>query len=467
MSYTSRVLEAQDGLVERLVGLANWCASEKLFGAADETYYQILELEPDDASARKALKFRKRKGVWIQSASYRIPKNQKKAAIEELDARREKVLGRYKERIFEINTEYAEEASLQTRERTLLHLVRMMPEDAVVRLAVGETLLDGKWVLVETESTLRRRRVILDLAKACLATAPEGKSVKPNPQERALELHWTLIVSTPYLRVAGTGSEEEVRTVVKSTLAAAEFFRSMLGTETLPPVGFGIYLLADSNDKRQFLDNHPRIRDADRAYFESLLGAGIPGTGKTAEWAETEVARLEHSVRQTVGAMLREDFGLDWNQGWAWEGIATYLTYRIVGTRLIYTAANTRYAVDEEIAKTQARLQKRLLTADSNWIVEAQLFFEERSPPKLNFLMGRAVNSMSVQDRLWSYVFSTYLIEGWPDRATKFLTQIGKGVNPHEASRAVFGVELGGLERRVRRWVKEVNELEGVVTFDD
>lgn len=454
-SYETRILQAQDGLVERLVGLADWCASEKLFGAADETYYQILELEPDNKAARKALKFRKRKGVWVQSASYRPPKNQKKAALEELDARREKVLGRYKERIFELNAEYAEEVRLDVRVRQLEHLLRMMPDDADVRSSLGETWVDDKWVLKETVVALRRRELIPDLAKSCIETAPEGKETKANRLEGELELHWTTIRKTPYLRVAGTGKASEVQTVLQTTLGAGEFFRSLLGTDTLPPVGFAIYLLTNSGEKRQFLDKHPRVRPENREFLESLASAGIPGTSQTAQWSPTEIERLDRSVRETIGGMMTQAFEIRVDQGWAWEGVGLYLTYQLIGTRLTYYKRQGRYVEQEETAEVQKQLFKRMYSENSVWLDEARIFFAERRPPKLNFLMGRKVNAMNMQDRLWSYVFASYLIEGWPGQASVFFEKIGEGLLPNDASRAAFGMDIGRLEQRVIRWLAE------------
>ncbi len=428
---------------------------EKLFAAADETNRQILELEPNNEAARKALRFRLRKGVWIQSASYRKPKNLRKDALVELETRRGHVLGAYKTRLFELNAEYAEEASLQARERTLQHLLRMLPEDAEVRSALGESKLDGKWVLNETRVALRRRKLIPDLARSCLATAPAGHETEPNRLERALELHWSSIRKTPYLRVAGTGKPEEVVTVLKTTLGAGEFFRSLLGTETLPPVGFAIYLLTNSGEKRQFLDRHPRVRPANREFLESLASAGIPGTSQTAQWSENETKRLDRSVRETIGGMMMQEFNIQVDQGWAWEGVGIYLTYELIGTRLTYYTRQDEYVEDTTTAALQKQLFKRMYSEEADWMDEARIFFADRRPPKLTFLMGRKVNAMNMQDRLWSYIFAAYLIEGWPDKAAPFLTAIGEGVHPHVACRSVFGMELGRLEERLIRWLNE------------
>jgi len=454
-SYASSLVAAQEGLVGRLEALARWCEGEKLYAAADETHRQILELEPDHTESRKALRFKLRKGVWVQSATYRKPKNQRKASLEELEVRQQKVLGSYKSRLFELNAEYADEASLQARERTLQQLLRMLPEDAEVRSALGETWLDDRWVLRETQVALRRRQLIPDLAKSCLQTAPEGRSTEATPLERKLELSWTAIRKTPYLRVAGTGTEEEVVNVLRTTLGAGEFFRSLLGVETLPPVGFAIYLLTNSGEKRQFLDRHPRVRPGDREFLNSLASAGIPGTSQTAQWSETKVKRLDRSVRETIGGMMTEAFGLKVDQGWAWEGVGIYLTYQLVGTRLTYYTRQDRYVEDTETAEVQKQLYRRMYSDESNWMDEARIYFSRHRPPKLNFLMGRKVNAMNMQDRLWSYVFAAYLIEGWPGQTSQYFELIGSGVHPAEACRTVFGMELGRLEQRLIRWLDE------------
>jgi hypothetical protein len=456
-SYVSALSEARSALVGELEGLAAQAKRGRLQLEADLCYRRILVLEPDHGQARKALRYSKRNGEWVQSASYRQPRNFGDDELEAFVTARDAVLEGHKEHVFELGRRYEETTTLEQRERSLLRLLELMPDDAEVRAALGEGWVNGEWRLLETATALERRALIPELAKRCVLTAPPGDEVEPGGLEQAIGLDFALILETPYVRVAGTGDPDEVRNVLAITQGAGEFFRTLLSNQTLPRVGFQIFLLANPGEKRHFLDHHPRVKARDRPYLESLESAGIPGTGQTAEWSTTATLRLDRSTRQTVGAFLTDTYGISTEHGWAWEGIGIYLTYQLTGTRLTYYIRPDRYGGDPNASDVQKQLFARLFQAESEWIDEARLFFVETGhrPPGLASLMGRAVDSMSAQDMLWSYVLAAYLIEGWPDHAPAFLTEIGGGTAPHDAVRRVFGMELPRFQDRLARWVGE------------
>ena len=191
--YVSALIESREQLVDELEVFAKWCTSRKLYAAADTANRQIIVLDPDHPAARKSLRYRLNKGVWVQSASYRKPKDRNKALVGELEERRAAVVGEYKQRVFELNAKYADKVNGEAREQTLLHLLRMVPEDAEVRGALGEVPMGDKWILKETQTALKRRELIPRRAKLCIDTAPAGDEVKPNSLEQTLELGWRAI----------------------------------------------------------------------------------------------------------------------------------------------------------------------------------------------------------------------------------------------------------------------------------
>ena len=67
--------------LERLHDLASWCGSGKLFACRADVYVSILELSPDDAKARKWLRYeRGGDGGWVQDPLYKKPRNLKRGA---------------------------------------------------------------------------------------------------------------------------------------------------------------------------------------------------------------------------------------------------------------------------------------------------------------------------------------------------------------------------------------------------
>jgi hypothetical protein len=456
-SYVSALARAQSEFVDELEELAALARRLELLLEADTCYRQILALDVDHSLARKALRYSRRGGAWVQSASYRQPRNFSKDSLEAFAADRDEAVERFKGFVFELNEKHKGAVSLERRERAMLQLLDVLPEDPEVRAALGEGLVDGEWRLLETANARQRRALIPDLARRCVATAPEGSPVDPNGLEQALGLDFRLILETPYIRVAGTGEPEEVRKVLAVSQGAGEFFRSLLDNETLPRVGFSIYLLAHPGEKERFLNAHPRIDPRDRPYLESLESAGIPKTGHTAEWSTTEALRLDRSTRQSIGSMLSDTYKITTDNGWAWEGFGIYLTYQLVGTRLTYYVRPDKYAGDANATALQKALFARLFHPESDWINEARVYFLEsgRRPPRLAILTGRKIDSLAAQDLLWSYVVAAYLLEGWPDATPVFLHEIGQGTPTHEAVRKAFEMELPRFETRIERWLDE------------
>src|SRR5262249_23146859 len=61
-------------VASKLESLAAWGGEQHLPFERDATYVDILKLEPDNATARKALMFVRERGAWRQSSSYQAPK---------------------------------------------------------------------------------------------------------------------------------------------------------------------------------------------------------------------------------------------------------------------------------------------------------------------------------------------------------------------------------------------------------
>jgi hypothetical protein len=76
--------------------------------------------------------------------------------------------------------------------------------------------------------------------------------------------------------------------------------------------------------------------------------------------------------------------------------------------------------------------------------------------PRIGFLLGRDVNSLSERDFLLSYVLAAWLIEGRPEDAVELSRRIGAGEHPVAAFERTLGLSLPQIEARVRRWLDEM-----------
>ena len=69
--------------------------------------------------------------------------------------------------------------------------------------------------------------------------------------------------------------------------------------------------------------------------------------------------------------------------------------------------------------------------------------------------LGRDVNAMTTEDLLVSYLLARYLIEGRRADVADVLRSAGKGEAPETWVESRLGMTVDGLDRRLRRWVRE------------
>ncbi len=445
---------AQGDLVDKLDGLAGWCSQKKLLLEKARIYEIVLRFDPDHKKARKVLGFKRRKGVWIQSSTYREPRNYNSSALELLPAKRTETVRFYIDEVLAIMERTEALPNLLRREKLNL-LLELGPEDERVRKALGQSKVGDRWVLSETSNALATRAEVQTLARECLAGADLGQVDDPIPVEQSLLLPWKHILQTNYVRVAGTTTEEEVTNVMRVTEAAGDLFRKLFDSRTYHLPGFHIYVMEPGHQKDKFMALHPLILDKDRAFIESLEAAGIPNTAQVAVWANTPRERLDRVTRQSIGYFLSEEFGIGLEHGWAWEGFGMYLTYQLTGTRLTFYMEPGRYEAQGQEGENQRELMKRLYYPNSDWLLEARNYFTSNRRPSLGFSLGRKVNDLTSEDLLISYVLARYLLEGWPIETPQMLRRIGSGGRPQAVVPEVFGMPFRELERRFWLWLEE------------
>jgi len=456
-TFEEAVAGTLGGLVEDLEALAEWCQENKLFLERDRVYEAILVHEPDHAAARKTLKYRRdRSGAWVRSSSYRPPKNRgDDEAMAALAERRAAATNGYVQRVMAVIADFVDQIGTERAEREWRELLVLEPDNEELHALLGEARLGDRWVLRETARSPESRARLGALVARCLEQAPRGYADVPNAFEERLGLRWSEVLQSGDTRVLGTGRPEEVRNVLQVGGAAIALFQELFGSDARPYAGHTVCLLARPGEKDVFLDRHPNVGPENRDFLSSLKSAGIPRTAHTAEWAETEVERLDRSTRQTLGLLLNEGFGISTRHGWAWEGIGLYLTYQLTGTRMTYFVRPGKYAEGDPTSSAQEKLMGRLTSPGADWLHEAREFFGDRPPPRLALLMGRDVNDMSATDLLHAYVFASFLIEGWPDELPRLLEAIGDGASGAEAVGRTFGFELPRLQERVWSWLEE------------
>src|SRR5262249_45817383 len=127
------------------------------------------------------------------------------------------------------------------------------------------------------------------------------------------------------------------------------------------------------------------------------------------------------------------------------EGGIVYLSHRVTGVCKPFFA---RAASDEQ------ELEKTMTGPKADWVRAAAKLVEAGKPAPIKDFLTRYAHKLTLRDSLFGYAFMAFLVEGGPDRASKYLRVIGR-LNPDEAAEEAFGVDVAALESRFHRWLRE------------
>ena len=443
---------AASELVHDVEKYAGWCGGNKLFAERDQAWLVMLELDPDHAGAHKGLGHRLDKnGVWQPSEKRKVPKNHSEKKLAEASERWAKTMEPYRDRLLELMDTYAEEMSVGQRKKLIHELLTMSPDDPELRRLNGEARFEDRWVLIETMTAKKRRPEMKGFVDHGFKGALEPERITPDAHEAALGIEWKESWGTSLVRVLTTGDEQEAKRAVAAGHAAGVFFKRTLGAEAKYPKDMRFLLLAEPENKAALLASHPKITDATRDWLEVVLGAGVPFTGDFCHWSSSPAQRRDGVMRIVFAWFLQRGYGITHKQGWVSEGFGLYLTRTLVGTRLNWFALPSERSTTVEHNAFLAKLYK----TNTNWMSLAHKELNGDQPPKLSKFMKKETNALTSRELLYSYVLAAYLLEGRPQDTPRFLSLIGAGKDPRVAIQEGLGLEVEGLEKRVKRWLSE------------
>lgn len=191
----------------------------------------------------------------------------------------------------------------------------------------------------------------------------------------------------------------------------------------------------------------PGLAPEDRAFYEELAGAGLPGGVDVAQWGTDEERRLDGAAQHTIHTLLRRAFQVTDAHGWAWQGLGLNLTWRTIGTRLSRNIAGADHDRGDHDA-----LQHLMYTTAADWLGLAREHLFEDGGLDLDSVLVKSADAMSTRDVLASYVLATYLLEGRSE-LPEILRWVGRGTPSEDALTDALGMDLAELEWRVWRWV--------------
>lgn len=444
-------LEAfHEDVVAAFVELADWCQSKKLYLQRDLVYQDLLKLDPDHSKARKMLGFKRDKsGSWYQDR-HRPPKDRGKPEdLAAVTVRRREACAKLAVRLDAL----VPSDDLEGRQREAAKLFVLDPTSAAVNRALGRVQdREGRWRdPQELAEELRKEEIAAALDEA-RAERVELKVFPVPPEVVKAAVPISQGFEAGRVRVVGTVPSEEMQAAVR----AGAFVLEMLD-RVLPAPPLEAYLPEVREDVRSerkvpshgvftfyMLDDRSLVPDLAAAFpgqqnmsVEDMMKTNTAFLDKRNSigiWADERAKRLDNLVRQIVGVYFRDEFRISTKVGWAWEGFGLYLTHLAVGTRLTFYVRPSKYSNQREL-----NFEERLLDGNTDWLTELAIYASRGEKAKLQFTLGRDVNTMEVGDLLLANALATWLFEERPDHLGEILLRIGQG----EPSVTVLEDELG------------------------
>lgn len=434
--------ELKRSLVQRMLGLAEWCHDQQLFLERDTTWRRVLAIDPENMDARKGLRYaHNRDGTWKEPAP-RTVQNLNKQALLELPAKRGEAIHPFRDALLARLEKEPDAAKLSKG----IHeeLLQLDPDDDVVRARMGYVQDAGQWVLAETVRGKTRRGEIRTIVKAALESADPASPAPPTDAEKGWIETWGCGSTVAGVRVLGVGTQE-CEPLARTIAAAVKTVGALFGGEPRIPSEFNFYT-APGPARATLLGKLPNLTTEYRAFFEKAPGGGLPGTSSTLIFDADEKHRRDCAVRNALWHVLKLNYGIAQEHAWAFEGLGLYLTRELVGTRYTWSLlANP--ATDKQKAA--------LLVPDSNWMNEALKILTAANAPDLGVVLNKTVGELGLPDMLVDYAFAAYLVEGHPDKVAELLRRTGAGAKIDATSREVLGLTVPALQDHLVQWMKE------------
>lgn len=432
-------------LIGGLLRLAAWANDNELFARRDAVWRTVLALEPDNAEARKGLRYsRDGAGHWKEPAP-RTVQDRKPALIAEFVRKRAGIVEPWRQSVLEALDR--ERADASRREAALLEILQVDPDDAVVHGLRGELRVDDAWVLTETLLGKSRRAEIRQWVEEARATSPEPEVLGATSDDVALLPTWKLVLGSERTRVLLQTDEAEAKDMLQSGHVARSLVSRLCGKDVGPWPGFTAYVLVEPADRGKLLAAIPGGSDDDRKSWSDAVGFGIPGTASVVLWDKDRQRRLDCYVRHLVASCFYTGYGIDHRLGWIVDGLGIYLTREIVGTRFTWFTPGK--------ASDKGLLRGRLSSPKANWMAEAQALLKRGDAPRLAQVLALDLSDMRAEDLLVSYAFAAYLLEGQGQALPEILERVGAGGAGPDTLAAVIGNPVEEIERRFARWIDE------------
>lgn len=422
--------EVTERVVAALKRLAKWCNQAELFRRRDAALRSVLEFEPEDAEARRFLKYRREKdGSWTQPRPYKEPRDLGTSKLAEQRKLCADLLRGIEQPVFEMLDRDASVDPTRSCRPFLDALLVLDPDhpDVHARLSEVRASEDGAWILKESASARDRRAELAALAPRILESVPVPRSILPEESELELAGAWRTCFASPRLRVLSTDEGTSAADGIRLAEATLTIFDVALRCEPCAGPRFTIYLLADAGEKERFLARHPAVGPERAAALRRFESFWVLDRSELVVCTRKPEFRIDHILRQTISRELLDHFRLLPESGVLHAGVTSYIASLVRASRPAAGSGSGR--------------------ADTNLVAHDRI--------DVRGMLEMRATGLRRGELEASRDLACYLLEGWPGRTADLLTRVGSGSDLDPALRAALGFELSTVEERYARWVKE------------
>ncbi len=435
-SFDTRYREVASEMARVAGELAFWCQSNNLLAERDRLYRGALLWDPDDARARRSLGFKKqRDGTWKEPRRPRKSRNRSPRKLPTLREKEKASLDGLVLRALELHDELDRDDP--RRPEILSAIVAVHADHEPTRKMLGH-VRDGTGWITTTDVARRKRGGALETGEAAIeaTSRPEPATLTEAERSSDVRLH---AAKTKGVVVLSETSYEEAKAVARACEATRLFARDVLNLRGGFPPSLRVYLVRGDGGVAAVEKIAPEV---------ASVSEGSVGVHWCAEFKRLLVALPKESARRSAavefvfGGLLREEFGLTWDHGWAHMGLSVLLTRQLVGAPWISSV---------HAGPTDGAFVKMFEDPASDWAAEGARLVKYNQVPPLATVLSKTEFDLSQKELFVSALFCRWVIETADDPHKVFgLARTGE---PARVAKDGLGKPIGKLQEAFEDWL--------------
>ena len=441
--------KVNDAFVRDLVRTARRAADKRISGFRHRVYGMVLDVDPDHKSARRILKYKRNRksGRWEQASDYREPADWNQANLKRAQAGLARVLATYRDAVLAALD--AEGLSGGTRDAWIERLIDLMPQDAALREANGGIQHEGRWMLADSVSALKRRAALSALWQTTRKASWDDVVV----DQPSVDAGWAGAWKTEWRSVLGSHDATYLRETLLQIVCGTAICESVLG-EVEEHVGPRRCILLKSREEARTLLKRRAAWRKELPTVDLVRGFNVDRSTYIT-YRESAKEALRATVRRVIDAAL-DGATPGQRRGWITEGMGQrlcWLTTAGHGPHYVNTSGTS--AVDLDKVEDQDELPED----DAAWLREAARILKRDGPKRLRAVLTKRLNAMRAADVLVAYALAAFLIEARPDTCVAFMAASSKRHDVNAYVEEVLGApDVGVLAWHLRRWALEQSD---------